>query len=291
MMDGAAVDTSTMLVLAAIALAEGTGRVPAGSVMLRRFLSGAWQIEEPAGPGNRLRLVHWWPPWTDTLVVPPRSNEAVPLSQADLVARIAATATVRTAARVIGAVTLTLLVVGVPAGFGLAGAIGGLTVLGGVAAGQITLGLLGWRGLASLRAARRERMRLLTASLNPFTAPALASRLLAAACAGATPATVARTLLSPERWASWFRPRAYDAGVAQNLDEELGKDLEAADDAIAQVLAERPKMARNGRWCPRCAATYHAGATACADCNIDLLEASEGVYPTAARSRPAQSLS
>jgi hypothetical protein len=290
MMDGAAVDTSTMLVLAAIALAEGLGRVPAGSVVLRRFLNGAWQIEEATGPGDRLRLVHWWPPWTDTLVVPPRSSGTVPPSQADLVARIAAIATVRRAARVIGAVTLILLVVGVPAGLGLAGAVGGLTAFGGVAAGQITLGLLGWRGLTSLRAARRERLRLLTANLNPFAAPALASRLLAAACAGATSATVARILLSPERWATWFRPRAYDAGVAQSLDEELADDLEAADDAIAQVLAQRPKMASDGLWCPRCAATYQAGATACADCNISLLEASEAVAPTA-RLRSAPSLS
>jgi hypothetical protein len=290
MMDGAAVDTSTMLVLAAIALAEGLGRVPAGSVVLRRFLNGAWQIEEPAGPGDRLRLVHWWPPWTDTLVVPPRSSGTVPLSQAELVARIAAISTVRRAARVTGVVTLVLLVVGVPAGLGLAGAVGGLTALGGVVAGQITLGFLGWRGLTSLRAARRERLRLLTANLNPFAAPALASRLLAAACAGATSATVARILLSPERWATWFRPRAYDAGVAQNLDEELAEDLEAADDAIAQVLAQRPQMASDGLWCPRCAATYHAGARACADCNIGLLEASEAVAPTT-RFRPAPSLS
>jgi hypothetical protein len=287
---GTAVDTSTMLVLAAIALAEGSGRVPAGSVVLRRFLNGAWQIEGATSRGDRLRLVHWLPPWTDTLVVPPRPSGAVPLSQADLVARIAAIATIRRAARVLGALTLILLVVGVPAGFGLAGAVGGLTALGGVVAGQITLGLLGWCGLASLGAARRERVRLLTTNLNPFAAPALASRLLAAASAGATPATVTRTLLSPQRWANWFRPRAYDAGVAQNLGGELAEDLEDADDAIAQVLAQRPTMASDGLWCPRCAATYQAPATACADCNIDLLEASEAVAPTG-RFRPAPTFS
>ena len=290
MMDGAAVDTSTMLVLAAIGLVEGLVRVPAGSVTLRRFLNGAWQIGEPTGPEDRLRLVHWWPPWTDTLVVPPRSRAAVPLSQAELVARLAATATIRRAARITGAVTWILLVVGVPASFGLAGAVGGLVALGGVVGGQITLGLLGWRGLASLGAPRRARVRLLTANLNPFAAPALASRLLAAACAEATPATVARTLLSSERWATWFRPRAYDAGVAQNLDHNLAEDLEAAGDAIAQVLAQRPMMAGDGLWCPRCAATYLAGARACADCNVGLLESSETVAPRT-RSGPAPRLS
>ena len=290
MMGGAVVDTSTMLVLAAIALAEGLGRVPAGSVVLRRFLNGAWEIERPAGRGDGLRLIHWWPPWTDTLVVPPRSSGTVPLGQGDLVARMAATATIRRTARVVGAMTLILLVVGVPLAFGVAGAVGGLTALGGVVTGQITLGLLGWRGLGSLGAARRERVRLLTTNLNPFSAPALASRLLAAASAGATPATVTRTLLSPERWANWFRPRAYDAGVAQNLDEDLAGDLEDADDAIAQVLARRPNMVGAGLWCPRCAATYQVPATACSDCNIDLLRASEAVAPTW-RLRPAPTLS
>jgi hypothetical protein len=289
-MIGTAVDASTMLVLAAIALAEGLARVPAGAVVLRRFMNGAWQIEGPTGPGGRFRLVHWWPPWTDTLVVPPRSSGTVPVRQADLAARIATITTVRRAARVVGAGTLILLVVGVPVGVGGAGAIGGLVALGGVLAGQITLGLLGWRGLAALGRGRGERARLLAAILNPFAAPATASRLLAAATAGATPATVARTLLSPEQWAGWFRPWAYDASVAKNPHQELGQELEAADDAIMQVLALRPPMANDGLWCPRCAATYRAGTTACSDCDIILLQSSQAIVPTAPL-RPTPTLS
>jgi hypothetical protein len=288
MIGNTAVDTSTMLVLAAIALAEGVARVPAGSVVFRRFLHGAWSVEGPTGPGNRLRLVHWWSPWTEALVAP-RSHEAAPLNQARLISRMAATATVRRTARIIGAATLLLLVIGVPAGFGLAGAVGGMSALGSVLLGQIALGLLGWRGLGQLGVARRERLTALASILNPFAAPALAARLLAAATAGATPETVGRTLLSSQRWASWFRPRAYDAGVALQPDPDLAHGLEAADEAVAQVLAQRPPMASDALWCPRCAATYRAVATECAECSITLLKASQTVAPQ--RLRPEPSLS
>lgn len=280
MMDGTAVDTSTVLVLAAIALAEGLARVPAGAVVLRRFLHGPWYIERStAEPG--FRLVHWWSPWTDALVVPPRSGSEVALSRAELVSRLAATVIVRRAARLIGAATLIVLVVGVPAAVGFGGALGGLLALGGVFSGQVALSLLGWRGLALLGTSRRERVRTLAPNLNPFAAPALASRLLAAATTGATPAMVAQALLSPERWASWFRPRAYDAGVALKRDHELAQELDGADEAVVEVLAQRPVMAGDVLWCPRCAATYQAGSLACADCNITLLQAYQTAIPIA----------
>jgi hypothetical protein len=277
MMGGPAVDTSTMLVLAAIVLAEGLVRVPAGAVVLRRVLTGAWQIEEVAGPGDKLRLVHWWSPWTEAIVVPARTAGGTPLSRAQLISRLSAIVTVRRAARIIGAVTLILLVVGVPASFGLAGAVGGVLFLAGVLTGQVALAGLSWWGLNLLGASRREQWRSLTPNLNPFAAPALPSRLLAAAIAGATPATAARVLLPAESWARWFRPQAYDAGVARILDRDLTRELEAADQAVAQVLAQRPAMADDLLWCPRCASTYHPGTRMCADCDVTLLAASQSV--------------
>ena len=289
MMGGTAVDTSTMLVLAAIALAEGLTRVPAGAVVLRRVLTGPWQILGPVGPRDGVRLVHWWTPWTESIVVGPRVGEGPPLSRAELLSRLTAIGMVRRAARVVGAATLLCLVVGIPAGVGLAGMAGGLLALGGMLSGQIALAGLGWRGFRLLGASRKERLRTLPANLNPFSAPALTARLLAAAAAGATPATVAQVLLPPASWARWFRPQAYDAGVALTLDRDLGSELEAAEDAVAQVLAQRPAMTNDVRWCPRCASTYQAGSMECADCHVALLESSQTVAPIG-RLRPAPSL-
>jgi hypothetical protein len=278
MMNGAAVDTSTMLVLAAIALAEGVERVPAGSLVLRRFLNSTWQIEEPGGTGDRLRLVHWWSPWIEAVIVSPGSGAGPRRSRVELVARLEAIGAVRRTARIIGAATLMLLVVGVPAAFGLAGAVGGLVSLGGVFAGQVALALLGWRGLGLLHLGRQQRLRSLLPNLNPFAAPGVASRLLASAVSGATPATVAQTLLSPGGWAKWFRPQAYDAAVAQIVNRDLAGELEAAEEMIAYVLGQRPEMTTGGvLWCPRCASTYHAGSLHCADCNIPLLTALQSV--------------
>jgi len=291
MMNGAAVDTSTMLVLAAIALAEGVERVPAGSLVLRRFLNGAWQTEDPGGHGDRLRLVHWWSPWTEAIIVPPGPGAGRRPSRGELVSRLAAIATVRRTARIIGAATLLLLIIGVPAAFGLAGAVGGLVSLGGVFAGQVALALLGWRGLGLLHLGRQQRLRCLLPNLNPFTAPAVASRLMASAVSGATPATVAQTLLSPGSWAKWFRPQAYDAAIAQTVNRDLAKELEAGEETIADVLSQRPEMTTGDLlWCPRCASTYQAGSLHCADCNISLLPASQSVA-TLVRLRPASSRS
>ncbi|HEU5303064.1 MAG TPA: hypothetical protein VFU40_00340, partial [Gemmatimonadales bacterium] len=108
-------------------------------------------------------------------------------------------------------------------------------------------------------------------------APAVASKVLAAAALGAAPLTVARTLLPPDAWANWFRPQAYDLSMASPSDCGSAEGLEDARDAIAQVLAVRPILAGDGRWCPRCAATYRAGFTTCAECAVALLGPDDNV--------------
>jgi hypothetical protein len=283
MTDGMAVDTSTMLVLAAIALTEGIARVPAGSLVLRRWLNGPWRVAGPPPSRDRLQLVHWWPPWTDTLVVPPRSGNALPIQQIELLARLNAVSPMRRAARILGAVSLLALVIGIPAAFGLAGAVGGLSAAGVMLGSQAILGLFGWRGLTACGATPQERRRLLVSVLNPFAAPGVGSGLLAVAAHGASPLTVAHTLLEPEYWAAWFRRRAYDAGVAQKEDRGLAQELAVVDDLIAQVLARRPPMEPDVRWCPRCAATYQSRIALCTDCGVTLLGAGETVSPSVPR--------
>lgn len=279
MIGAVAVDTGTVLVLAAVALAEGVVRVPAGALVLRRILIGAWQVSGSSRLQSRPRLVHWWPPLTESLVLTSPSASAR-LTSADLQRRLEATATTRLAARVVGTVTLIVLVVGIPVGVGSAGLIGGLVAAACVLAGQMVLGVLGWRGLRALGTPRPARLRLAPQILNPFASPTVASKLLAAAVAGATPLAVARTLLTPDRWATWFRRRAYDAGVAGATDRELAQDLEAARDAVVHVLAQRPAMASDHRWCPRCAATYRSGTAACVECDVALLTATEAAMPS-----------
>jgi hypothetical protein len=100
----------------------------------------------------------------------------------------------------------------------------------------------------------------------------------------------AQTLLPAEGWMKWFRPQAYDAHVARTVDGDLAGEIGAAEQAVAEVLAQRPVMAEDGRWCPRCAATYQAGTSKCADCSVQLLTASQSLAASA-RLRPAPSLS
>jgi hypothetical protein len=271
-----AVDLSTVAVLAAISLSEGIGRVPAGALVLRRTLFGPWRVGESAGPPGR--LVQGWPPLLEALVLPSRGG-AASLSRADLQRRLALINRVRHAAGAVGAITLIGLVLGIPLGVEIAGWAGGLVAVVGVAIGQIGLAAIGWRGLRLLGADRRVRWRLVAVTLNPFAAPSVASRILSAAVAGASPLTVARTLLPPHTWTAWFRPRAYDARIAGISDGDLSRDLEDADEAIEAVLRQKPYAGEDHRWCPRCGGTYQAGFTTCAECEVPL----EGAADSASR--------
>jgi hypothetical protein len=265
-----AVDLDTVAVLAAISLSEGIGRVPAGALVLRRTLGGPWRVGETVVRPGRLRLVQWWPPLLEALVLPSHGGGARLLTRADLQGRLDLIRRVRHAARAVGAITLIGLVLGIPLGVEAAGWAGGLLAMAAVVTGQMGLAALGWRGLRLLGANRRGCWRFVAVTLNPFAAPSVATRILSAAVAGASPLTVARTLLPPHTWAAWFRPLAYDARVARIRDENLSHDLEDADEAIEAVLGQKPYAGEDDRWCPRCGATYQAGFTTCAECEVPL---------------------
>lgn len=267
-----ALDTGTVLVLAAVALMEGLARVPAGALILRRRLAGSWRVAGRVEVA-RLRLVHFWPPSTETLILQQPSGSTPVVGRTELLSRLDRIEASHRWAGVAGLITQVALIIGIPLGIGVAGAVGGLLMAGGVLVGQVALGLLAGRGLSRLGTGRPAQRKILLSVLNPFSAPAVSSRLMAEACAGATPLAVAQTLLPHPEWAAWFRRRAYDAELTN--DRELAEQLEESGHAIAQVLALRPVMGHQENWCPRCAATYQAGFTECRDCEVKLLGAEE----------------
>jgi ribosomal protein L40E len=281
MIPGMALDTGTVLVLAAVALMEGLTRVPAGALILRRRLGGSWKVAGRVEVAQ-LRLVHFWPPCTETLVLQQSSEPAPAVGRTELLSRLDRIESPRRWAGGAGLLTQLILIVGIPLGIGAAGAVGGLLVAGGVLLGQAALWLLAWRGLRRLGTGRPARRRLLLSILNPFAAPAVSSRLMAEACAGATPLTVAQTLLPHLTWATWIRRRAYDADAQLIDDREMAEQLEESGRAITQVLELRPEMGHQEQWCPRCAATYQAGFTECRDCEVNLLRADESFRPRGA---------
>ena len=273
-----ALDTGTVLVLAAVALMEGLARVPAGALILRRRLAGSWNVAGRVEVA-RLRLVHFWPPYTETLVLQPASGPTPPVARAELRSRLDRIEAYHRWAGTAGLITQVALIIGIPLGIGVAGAVGGLLMAGGVVVGQVALALLAWRGLRRLATGKPALRKILFSVLNPFAAPAISSRLMAQACAGASPLAVAQTLLPQGTWADWFRRRAYDADAELTDDREIAEELEEPGHAIAQVLALRPAVGHGESWCPRCAATYQAGFTECRDCEVTLLGADESFLP------------
>lgn len=274
MIPGMALDTGTVLVLAAVALAEGLVKVPAGALLLRRRLGGSWRVAGRA-EAAQLRLVHFWPPCTETLVLQQPADTAPPVRRSELLSKLDRVEPARRRAGVAGLFAQLALIFGIPLGIGVGGAGGGLLMAGCVLVGQVTLALFAWRGLRRLGTARPAVRRILLSVLNPFAAPAISSRLMAEACGGATPLAVAQALLPYPAWSAWFRRRAYDAAAELTDDREIAEQLEESGHAIAQVLAQRPAMSGQEHWCPRCAATYQAGFTECRDCEVKLLRSDE----------------
>ncbi|HEX7335914.1 MAG TPA: hypothetical protein VF252_01800 [Gemmatimonadales bacterium] len=281
MIPGMALDTGTVLVLAAVALVEGLAKVPAGALILRRRLGGSWRVAGRV-EAAQLRLVHFWPPCTETLVLQQTPGATPPVGKSELGSKLDRVESSRRWASVAGLFTQLALILGIPLGIGVAGAMGGLLMAGCVVVGQAALGLLAWNGLRRLGTGRPARSRIVLSVLNPFAAPAISSRLMAEACAGAMPLAVAQALLPHPAWSAWFRRRAYDAAAELSDDREIAEQLEESDRAIAQVLAQRPAMGHEEHWCPRCAATYQAGFTECRDCEVRLLRSDEAFRPRGA---------
>lgn len=190
----------------------------------------------------QLRLVHFWPPCTETLVLQQPSGTTPPVGKRELRSKLDRVESSRRWASMAGLFIQLALILGIPLGIGVAGAIGGLLMAGCVLVGQAGLGLLAWRGLRRLGTGRPAHRRIVLSVLNPFTAPAISSRLVAEACAGAMPLAVAQALLPHPAWSAWFRPRAYDAAAELIDDREIAEQLEESGRAIAQVLAQRPTM-------------------------------------------------
>lgn len=238
----------TVALLVAIMVLEGARRVGPGDVILRRTLFGTWDVART--PERRWSLVSWLPPLWTTIVITAPSTTSADVSQ-----RLAAVRPWYLALQWLGAATALALLAGVPL------AERRFTAVGVVLAIALVLALAAATTLAGVVARRRLGLPRLPAlaALSPFGAPYAAERLLEHVLAGLPAESVARALISTERFHAWIRPRVYDA------DALAVRGL--ADRERAAILA--PPLVPDGDaaalYCPRCAAVYRDGAT-CADC-------------------------
>ena len=252
----------TIAILALLTLIEGVRRVPAGSVVLRRVLLGPWTVERPE-PAERLRLLSWWSPIVTTIVLAPREayhKTSVPQLRERLTVRELYTPLFDL--RVLGALELVALVVGLPLAMQRWGAMGFLVALGVILLLCVAI-------FVRLRFSGMKWRRALP-FLYPFGAPRAAEVLLEDAVRDVAPSIVTSALLPADAFLGWMRPFVYDASNGGEVERRFLEGLNLKE--LRESLAQRP-ASQNGQqslWCPRCGATFIHGDS-CSECGVRLV--------------------
>src|SRR5687767_11497229 len=111
-------DWSTVVILAAITWLDGVRRVPSDALVLRRVLGGQWTVADSA-VGRTFRLVSWWSPVTLPLVIPsggiPEADTPTGARSETLAVRLERSRRVVGALRVLGALVIAGIALGIPA--------------------------------------------------------------------------------------------------------------------------------------------------------------------------------
>lgn len=264
MIAGWAIDWLSVFVLGALTLLDGVRRLPRGAHVLRRVGNGDWSVATPEEDGRRL-LVSWWTPFTLRLAVPPSHPEG---GRADRLAeRLPRTWRWIAELRVLGAMVLIGVVVGIPVATETLGWRGLLLALLGIEMIAVAITATALLVLRRLGLGMRAALRQAAGLLSPFAAPRAAEIVLEQAIAGAPPLLTIRQLVPRRAFDSWIRPRAHDLlhGDAP-ADPELEDVLTRSD--LARIVGAPPQdRLPHEPWCARCGRIYRTSTSCCADCD------------------------
>lgn len=249
-------DWGTFWLLAAITLAEGFRRVPAGSLLLRRVPGYPWQVA--AGPyrATGWRLASVFSPLALHCLVTPGDAPATPIR-------------LRrgwiTLLRVPGFISLVALLVGVPLLAPSRGIMGLIIAVAAMLGASLLAAVLAMVALTRMgtgwKRAAGDAVRL----LSPFTSPRAPEIVLERVFAGVPAAEAARALLPPADFIAWVRPFAYDQVMRDASAVVLPRD------EAERILRQPPSDASAGDvYCPRCASTYLPGIESCHACQVPL---------------------
>ena len=257
---------STALILLAVALSEGIRLTPDGSIVVRRVLFGGWRRVEPLALGRGFTLPGAPTPFVLALVALPSVVPPSGIRRATtrLRARLRRARVSVALLRALGAVSLLVLVLGVPLATARSGwwglAVSLATMLALALAQSVVLYAATRRAGGSRGRSAKNAIRVLW----PFTTPRGAELLLDQVIDGTPPLVVARALLVPAAFADAVRPLAYDVLHARaEADGELLRAL-CGVEALEGIVSARPAEA--DRYCPRCASGFQPGIAECSEC-------------------------
>ena len=257
-------------VLFTIAAAEGVRQLGPDELVLRCNPFGVWRVAAPVQIWRDWHIVSFLSPFFLTIVMPPAVG-AISVSDRDSdVAKFAQTSSGITVLRLLGALDLLLLILGIPWAvfrFGAAGFIGSLAcALAVSSATAITAVIL----LATEGLPRRAAIRKALSLASPFSAPLAAEIVLSSRIGRRPRLAVISELIGETQFRAWIRPWAYDlesprSSIRNAWLEEIGISLSGSE--RAEILDSASEGCRvEEHYCPRCGEKYLLALAFCAEC-------------------------
>ena len=257
-------------ILFTIAAFEGVRRLAPDELVLRCNPLGVWRVATPVQLWRDWHIVSFLPPFFLTIVIPPAVGVSSPSKRERDIAESAQTSGTILALRLLGALDLLLLILGIPwavSRFGAAGFIGSLAcaLSVSIATAITAVILLAREGLPSRVAVRRA---ILLAS--PFSAPLAAEIVLSARIRRYPRLSAISQLVSETQFRAWIRPWAYDlesprSSIRSSWLDEIAVSLSTRERAV--ILDSASEGCRvEERYCPRCGEKYLLAFSFCADC-------------------------
>jgi hypothetical protein len=243
-------------ILFAIAAFEGVRQLGPDEVVLRCNLLGVWRVATPVQLWRDWHVVSFLSPFLLAIVVPPAVGVSSLPDRERGLAEFAQTSGTIIALRLLGALDLLLLILGIPwavSRFGAAGFLGALAcvLVVSVSTAIMTAVLLTRDGLPS-RGAVRKAISL----ASPFSAPLAAEIVLSARTRRYPRLSAISQLIGETQFRAWIRPWAYDLesprpSIRNAWLEEIGLSLSMSERAgILDSASEGCRVEE--RYCPRC---------------------------------------
>jgi hypothetical protein len=258
--------------LYAITLSEGVRRLPAEAIVLRRFGFGPWRFVRRVEIGAGIRLISWCLPASLPLVLQggtsPVEADDIREQLAMMRHRLAEARLSLGLLRMLGLMTLILLVAGVPIAVERSGLFG--LVAAAIVLLELTFVQALWTGwlLRRLGASGRSAAAKALKLLNPFGVQRAAEIVLARIVGEVPVLAVACELLGQEEFVHAFRPMLYDALHGDAPQPGLSNLTPlVADGRLASLLGTAPIGLGTGAFCPRCASQFASGVPFCSDCD------------------------
>lgn len=249
-------DWGTFWLLAAITMAEGFRRVPAGSFLLRRVPGYPWRVA--AGPyrSSAWRLVSAFSPLALHCVVQPVEGERRTATKLRgwWIALVRIPSFLALAALLVGLPLLTASMATTGLILAIAAAFGASLLTAVVSMVALVRMGIGWKRAAG------DALR----TLSPFTALRAPEIVLERVLSGVPPAEAIRALVPADDFVLWVRPFAYDQ-VMRAADGLLD-----GDEAECIIRTPPVDASPGDPYCPRCAGTYLPGIESCHACEVPL---------------------